>query len=284
MADALSLIIYYTSEAQRPPRFCHSGTAVTKPNWATTMDDIDKVLSYQIKKEIADRYFSFRKMIEQNSAAYLDAIVNATTLYEAGVGIDLIRVYIMLQDPALIRRFQDLIAINHDLFYDSYICSSPTIRERLFTGLCSHGITRRSRFKHLFFDIYLKLQDTVAEYRATRQDLTEEQETISEEIKLFYRKNDLRYILSFLRSLDRNTDATSLLDGGVSPSDSDTSLESKMELTPPQETLLVLPAIPAIPPLKEIKSELLVLIKQALKNQPGLDVRTFCTAAIVKHS
>ncbi|MBE0582582.1 MAG: hypothetical protein IH612_02335 [Desulfofustis sp.] len=241
------------------------------------MEDIDKVLAYEIKKDIADRYFSFRKIIEQDSTAYLTSILAATIDLEASVGLDLIRLYILLGDPQLIKEFQDLTTIAYDLFYDPYICSSPTIKSRLFAGLPVKGLTRKSRFKHLFFMLYQRVQEQSVNYQQTRNQLAEDQETISEQIKLFYRKNDLQNILSFLRSLDRNDQHASLQTGAPNSEGSD--LESKMHLTPPEAPAGLLPDVPVLPSLEKIKKRLQPLLDQALAQQPELDLKSLCNGS-----
>jgi hypothetical protein len=241
------------------------------------MEDIDKVLAYEIKKDIADRYFSFRKMIEEDSTAYVTSILEATVELEASVGLDLIRLYILLGEPVLIKEFQDLTGIADDLFYDPYICSSPTIKNRLFAGLPVKGLTRKSRFKHLFFTLYQRVQEQSVKYQQTRNQLAEDQETISEQIKLFYRKNDLQNILSFLRSLDHNDQHASLQTGA--PNSEGGNLESRMHLTPPEAPAHLLPDVPVLPPLEKIKKRLQPLLDHALAQQPELNTKSLCTGS-----
>jgi hypothetical protein len=238
------------------------------------MEDIDKVLAYEIKKDIADRYFTFRKMIEQDSGAYEKAVIEATIELEASVGLDLIRLYILLGDPPLIRDFQALIGIDSDLYYDPYICSSPTIRKRLFAGHPVKGLTRRSRLRLLFSSIYRRLQAQSVTYQETRTQLIEEQETINQQIVLFHRKNDLQNILSFLRSLDLDDNHAVLQ---TTPENGDQgALERKLELTPPEPAESLLPDVPALPPLETIKKPLFALLDRVLAHQPELDVKTLC--------
>ncbi|MCB2215903.1 hypothetical protein [Desulfofustis glycolicus] len=239
------------------------------------MEDIDKVLAYEIKKDIADRYFNFRKMIERDSAAYIKAVLDATVELEASVGLDLIRLYILLGEPSLIRKFQALIGIAHDLYYDSYICSSPTIRKRLFAGYPVKGLTRRSRLRLLFSSIYRRLQTQSVTYQETRNQLIEEQETIREQITLFYQKNDLQNILSFLRSLDHD-ESHAILQTNTTSGDR-SALERKLEMVPPEPADNLLPDVPVLPPLKTIKKPLFALLDTALKNPPELDVKTLCS-------
>jgi len=236
------------------------------------MEDIDKVLAYEIKKDIAERYFSFRRLIEQDSASYLESVLQTSASFEAGIGLDLVRIYILLKDQDLIEKFQRLVNIPADLFFDPYICTSPTIRQRLFVGLRVKGFTRKRRFIRTFTEIYRRLRASTVSYRQTVEQLTEEHETIVEQIKLFYRKNDLNNILSFIRSLDHPESAYML--EGAPPNDGyRESMDSKMQITAPQSAASLLPDIPALPPLESISQELRLLAKSAFLRQQDLDLK-----------
>lgn len=261
--------IHYNDYHLSSLRFCR-----TLIKDSAAMEDIDKVLAYQIKKDIADRYFGLRKLIEQDSAAYLDTIVDATTEFEAGIGLDLIRLYILLCEPDLIRQFQQLLDLDGDFFYDAYLCSSPTIRARLFASEACPGITRRMRYQRLFFSIYERLQARSESYRRTRQEIEEQWETIVEQINLFYRKNDLQNILSFIKTLDQHDEH--LLTGGRPDPGDRAALENKMHLQPPDSVETLLPRMPVLPSLDLVKERLLPLLKIAFRAQPELDVKAFC--------
>ena len=166
------------------------------------MDDITKILSFEVKKEIADRYFGFRKRIEDDKGLYEQRLTASSLELESSIGFDLIRIYILLQDKGIIDRFIRLVGLPQEFFYDPYFVQSPSIRRRIFSGRKLRGWTRRSRFRNMFLDIYRSLAVHIEEYHRTLSDLTEEQETIREQINLFYRKNDIDTIMSFIRRLD----------------------------------------------------------------------------------
>ncbi len=93
--------------------------------------------------------------------------------------------------------------------------------------------------------------------------LVDDQETISEEIKLFYKKNDLSSILGFLRSLGEfNTRGP--LQGGVEHNIGE-KLEKKLHIQPPSPVEQFLPIISLPAPLLTIKKELKVIINKAYK-------------------
>lgn len=137
---------------------------------------------------------------------------------------------------------------------------------------------KRQRFQNMVFDTYDKLAKHINEYRQTLTELTEEQETIREEINLFYRKNDIDTILSFIRRLD-NPDSSIL--NMMQPAENGghtRGLRDQLRLHPPLPTCEILPTIPAIPDRKQIKRQLVKIIHAAFQNSENSDVKT-----LVKH-
>ena len=141
------------------------------------MEDLTKILSFEVKKEIAERYFGFRKRIEDDKDLYEQRLTISSLELENKIGFDLIRIYILLQSEDLIHRFTHLVGLPEKFFYDPYFVLSPTIRKRAFSGRKLRGWTKRSRFRNMFFDTYISLALQVEEYCKTLSELTEEQET-----------------------------------------------------------------------------------------------------------
>ncbi|MFV0438111.1 MAG: hypothetical protein ACK5PS_12080 [Desulfopila sp.] len=235
------------------------------------MDDITDILAYEVKKEMADRYFGFRKQIESDTAAYLERLALSSLKLENEIGFTLIRLYILLHSAELIARFIRLTGLPEYLYYDPYLLESPTIKKRVFTGASCRGLTRQGRFVNMVLDTYARLEQQVTEYRATQSELTEEQETIRAEINLFYRRNDIDTILRFIRRLDNPGDGTLHAippEQGVSPF----SLAEQMQLQPPRPACELLPVLPAIPDRQQIGAELKELARIAFRQGIDLDL------------
>ena len=118
------------------------------------MEDFAKTLAFEVKKDIAERYFGFRKIIEEDSDAYQKEVISSTLVLETQIGFDLLRIYALLQEDELIQGFYEITNLGEVLFFDSYVSSSPTIRKRLFENQEVHGFFRKSRFQNMFFDVY----------------------------------------------------------------------------------------------------------------------------------
>lgn len=240
------------------------------------MNELDQILSLEIKKEVADRYFGFRKAIEEDIKAYNEQLLVSLRHLEQTIGIDLIRLYILLKYPELINDFFELTGLKDTTFFDPYLLDSPTVKKRVFSGYHCRGWTKRQRFTRLFLDIYRELNQYLASYDHTLQKLFVEQETISEEIKLFYRNNDLSAILGFFRNLETDAVSDALGAGSDMHGGGDAQLADKMRLQPPQTADKILPVMKPLKPLQTIKSPLTRLLHQSFERQGHPDVQSFC--------
>lgn len=237
--------------------------------------DIDKMLSFEIKKEIADRYFGFRKLIEGDINEYDNMIVAAFKRLEQKIGFDLVRLYILLKNEQVIHDFFQKVGLDERLFYDPYLTESPTIRKRVFAGIRPHGLTRRSRFRNMVIETYEELAKDIDEYKINLEQLRDEQQIISEEINLFYQKNDLGTIMSFLRGIGgSNSYKAGAMEGGLTPHTGE-NLEQKMRVNAPLPVEKLLPILPKMHPYKEIKQELEEIIDRAYRLQGGPEMREF---------
>jgi hypothetical protein len=241
------------------------------------MHDMEELLCLEIKKEIADRYFGFRKMIEDDSRQYNQQIREAYGQLENEVGFDLIRLYILLSQEPLIHEFFRLTGLRDQVFLDPYLLQSPTIRQRLFKGQPVHGFTRRSRFHNLFADIYNRVRTGAETYGKTLTRLVEEGKAITEEIDLFHQKNDLGSMMGFLRRLDSGSmQEEGPMAGGVVPL-RDSYFADKMRIATPTAAEKLLPALPCLPEVKSCRRALQELIDAAFEAQGRPEVRTYCT-------
>jgi hypothetical protein len=235
------------------------------------MDNFDSFITFEVKKEIADRYFGFRRIIEKDTKSYLKKILTSSLELENKIGHDLVQIYTLLNDETLRQSFLSLTGLPERLFVDSHINTSPK-KETICYLQKPRGFTRKGCLQNMFFDTYRNLFKHVEEYRDVLKQLSEDHETIREQINLFYQKNDITSILQFLRSLE-NTSMEH------SPPAFDTTggadLEKKMRIHPPLPATELLPEIPAVPPEKSIHKQLKKLIMKACEHQPQLDIRYF---------
>lgn len=225
----------------------------------TVMD----VLAYELKKEVAERYFGFRKLIEEDKLELADKIRQFSFILEKRISFDLIRIYILLKDYELIKAFLKLINLEEELFYDSYLTESQKIKERVFEGLSVRGLTRYNCFYNLVEDCYERLLFHTDRYREKFDELLVDHDNLKEEIKVYYRRNDFGSIMGFLRSLG-DVDRSGGMQGGMEIGLVQ-ELEKKMQIETPPPIEHYLPVIPPLPPFKSIVSDLKPLIKRAFQ-------------------
>jgi hypothetical protein len=236
-------------------------------------DDITTHLAFEIKKEMADRYFGFRKLIEEDLHDYDDQVFTSFRRLEQKIGFDLVRLYILLKDENLIHEFFQLAGFDQMIFYDPYLAESPTLRKRVFTGQKTRGLTKASRFKNMIFDTYEALTIDIDEYRHNLIKLAGERENIVEEINLFYRKHDLGTMMDFLRGFDgAGSYKSGSMEGGIIQQ-SGQKLDEKMRVKPPPPVDQLLPSIPPVAPLSQIKRPLKKIIERAYRMQHQLDLK-----------
>jgi hypothetical protein len=232
--------------------------------------DIAKVLSYEIRKELAEGYFGFRKIIEEDKQSLDQKRKLHTATIEQQICLDLARIYILLQGKKRIHEFLALIGLQEEIFYDPYLLESSTIRARVFEGVKVHGLTRKGRFANLVLDSYGALVNHVKRYMESIGDLIESRVMIEEEIKLFYRKHDLGTIMGFLRSLDSSGNGNEILGAG-SGLVSNTGFEERMRVELPEPIDLILPIVEPLKPLPRVKKDLKRLANEAYREQNRSD-------------
>ncbi|MDA3969890.1 MAG: hypothetical protein PF442_00910 [Desulfobulbaceae bacterium] len=228
--------------------------------------DIVAALNIEIKKEMADRYFSFRKLIESDTQALNKAVANAVKI-EQVVVIDLSRMYILLHDEQLIEKFLHHSGLTSNYYFDAYIVASPTIKTRMFQDISVWGLTWRGRFTKIFLNCYDDLCRHIDIFRSLREELSAEQELIGHTIDMFYRQNDISSMLGFFRSMDSMSQMGSTMEGSIN-SGFDESLQKKMKIIPPHTVDQEIDPLPPLVPAEQIKSKLKELAHEAFKHHP----------------
>ncbi len=237
------------------------------------MEDINTFLAFEIKKEIAERYFGFRKIIEEDTHSYRINILHSSLDLENKIGIDLVRIFALFHSNELIQAFFHLVKLPERLFLDSHLNRSIRIKKNIFKGQTFRGITRKSCLKNMVFDIYKQLYIHINEYQDTLKKLSKDQATIREQINLFYKKNDISSILHFLNSLEGNPQSLSSHVQSDPGHSFGQNLNDKMRIHPPPEVEDLLPVIPSIPPFKNMRTSLKRLASAASLRRPEFDIR-----------
>ncbi len=236
-------------------------------------DDISKHLAFEIKKEMADRYFGFRKLIEEDIQDYDNHVFASFRRLEQEIGFDLVRLYILLKDEDLIHEFFQLAGMDQMIFYDPYLAESPTLKKKVFAGRKTRGLTKAGRFKNMIFDTYETLAKDIEEYRRSLMKLAGDRENIVAEINHFYKKHDLGTMMDFLRGIDGSGLYKSGSMEGSIVAQSGQQLDEKMRVSPPPPVEELLPNVPPVAPLSHIKGKLKKIIERSYRRHNYPDLR-----------
>jgi hypothetical protein len=229
--------------------------------------DFEDILAVELKREIAERYFGFRKMIEEDTLDLTEKIKYQLSILEKRISYELIRIYILLEDETLIHQFMELTGWEEKLYYDPYIIESPTIRNKVFKNIKIRGLTRAGRFKNLVFDAYERLVAHVEHYRQNLEEIETSLDTINQEIELFYRKNDIGNIMGFLRGMESSGNEDRF---GITPDTASVNtFEHKMRLSKPPPIDPELITISPLAPLPNISKDLKKIVDKAYKLHRG---------------
>lgn len=228
---------------------------------------LDEQLSTEIKQDIAERYFGFRKFIEEEKLDLTSKIKEYSFILQKRISFDLIRIYVLLKDEDLIQEFMETVNLDDRLFYDPYIRESPQIVKRVFECQYFEGWTIKGRYINFFLACYDNLTLHAELYRNKIEELEQEQGMITEEVKQFYKQNDISAIMGFLKKISAS-DTSVPLEGGLESGLAE-DLDEKLKITPPMPIEKILPILPPLPPLAKVKGRLKKIVKTAYKRQPA---------------
>lgn len=236
-------------------------------------EDITDILALEVKKEMADRYFGFRKLIEEDIKEYDNKVLTSFLRLEQQIGFDLVRLYILLKDENLIHEFFQLAGLDQLIFYDPYLAESPTLRQRVFAGQKIRGLTRAGRFRNMIFDTYEALRNDINQYRQNLTKLASERDSIADEIQHFYHKHDLSVMMDFLRGLDGSAGyQAGDMAGGLVQQTGD-ALDQKLKVQPPPPVDELLPVLPPVIPLSRLKESFKRIVNLSYNAQGRPDLR-----------
>lgn len=227
------------------------------------MEDFANAIAYEVKQEIANRYFGFRTRIENESKEYLAKLGEIGKEFDAKIRLDLCRMQFLLLEPRLFCLFLSLTGLPKEYAKTLSNRQSSLKVQELFPAIKGRGLTRWRRFRNLAITIYLSLAETIETYRGTCLLLQEEHTEICAEIDKFQRHNDLSDILCFLRNFDAlDSERQKFLH--TNPTlQSDRTLEQDLRILPPAPVTDVLTWPDLLPPPAQIRGPFTELLKQA---------------------
>ncbi len=229
-------------------------------------EDLAESLSLEVKREIAERYFTHRKIIEEEIEEYFKTLKEFEK-EEEKILREILRLIFILKDEDLIERFGEITGKNIKTYYDEYMLSSSYIRKRLFRELKSRGLTSKGKFLRLFESTYKRLLEKLPKYQKQLRSLKAWARRLNEDIEEFHREYDLGSIFFFFRALGESR--PSELAGPVPEDQIRESLEDRLRFrrVPSPESKFV--DLEGLPPWRKVSGDLLRLAKEAYRRHTG---------------
>ncbi len=226
--------------------------------------DIEKALAYQVKKEIAQRYFRLRKLIEDDSANLDQLIDELNDIYINKIRPALFAIYSLLMDKDLIEEFSKTVGIEDPPFLSEFLELSEKERADLVSDLHPRGWFKESRFLSLLKNAYQKLYERWLEYHSLKEETLDELTLVKEEIEQFKKNYSLDEIMQFLRTLNtEDTDRVKAIGRTVEGrklGDFDSKLGFSQDI---EELFKKVPKLDSIPKIEEILPKLEALGEMA---------------------
>lgn len=223
------------------------------------MDDFVNAIAYEVKLEIASRYFGFRSRVEAEIGQYQERLHLADRDYLDAIRLDLQRMRFLLHQEKAWKDFLFLIQLPED----SPILHrqpSPNVSQ-LFSGLKGVGFSRWRRYRDLALKVYRSLENSITAYRETCLDLGDERAELCARIDQFHRNNDLSGILSFLKTFDSSENERLKFLHSLSTPHPGENIDQDLRIPHPRPVADLLPDLPALPPLRKIEHHMTALLK-----------------------
>lgn len=222
------------------------------------MDDFVNAIAYEVKQEIANRYFGFRSRTATEIEEYLAKLAEADREQLGQIRMELGRMRVLLHRQEYFKDFLLMTGLSAD------VAGQPAPDPAsLFAGLKGEGFSHWRRFRDLAFQVYQALAKDFITYRATWIDLDDQHAEICTRIDEFHRNNDLSGILSFLRTFDGSEAERLKFLHAESASRPGRSIDQELRIPHPRPVTDILPEVPALPPLKQVKTAFGDLLRSA---------------------
>ena len=234
--------------------------------------DIEKALAYQVKKEIAQRYFRLRKLIEDDSNNLKELIKQLNEIYHKDIKESLLRIYSLLIDEELIKEFVSKLGLSHIPFLKEFKELSQEDKKRLLKNIKGSGWFKINKYSNKLIKAYEDFYEKWQDYFDLKEEILDELAIVKEELDHFKKNYSLDEIMHFLRGLNLEDEAMKgALGAGIDVRKSD-SFDQEMALDVDLKRLMSsIPELDKIPPVEKISKTLKKLAKKAyFKNKKAL--------------
>jgi hypothetical protein len=219
------------------------------------MDDaVDRTLEalkFHIKKEIVDNYFADRVYLEEEVALLKEEAETYRRDHDL-VGRRFLAFYQSLGADTACAAVQEFLGLQNLPFYRQFQELEPGVCQELLRPYRRRGWTASRRYYNLVFDVYEALQGELEKLREQYDKILIHLRLLNEDIDKFNLSYDFGLIAAQIEALEGRQEVISGGLLGTEREELSTRMRFKRQKLSPEE----LPAVPALPPLKEIKGRL----------------------------
>ncbi len=240
-------------------------------NW----EDIYESLALELKKEIAENYFSEKVYLEEEWNSFKELLEELRTKQKK-IFNNAWKIYFMLQDYDLVEEFEkitnfplkEVISQSKILYEKIYNIPEENLKKKLFANEISpFALTTKGKFIKIFFNIYKRFFKVLQEYLKNYQKIEKLYNILKEETENFHKKFDMSYILSFFNKLNLSELECEL--GTLEDKEKIwKEISERLKIKIPEEFEKDFKKYNNIPEFSKVYSKLSKLIKKAFERNP----------------
>lgn len=222
------------------------------------MEDLASALTFELRHEVATRYFGFRSQIERETNSYLSQLNSFDHSFQQPLLNALALVHQALVSLQYYKKFCTVLGLK----FSNDTNTDPTPQSIPFPAdVRGVGLTKRGRYRDLCRRLTENVLSHLLVYQKEQTGLQATYRHICHQITTFERQNDLGLILSFFRQLDGQVEEQ--FPGlSISSDASPVTLSQELQFHPPPKPACVISANPA-QQFKDLKSQLNTIFDRA---------------------
>ncbi len=240
-------------------------------NW----EDIYENLSLELKREIAENYFSEKLYLEEAWNSFKE-LVDEFRIKQKKVFNDAWKIYFILKNGDLIEDFEkitgfplkEVISQSKRLYKKIYDLPEDELKKKLFSQeLSPFALTQKGRFKKIFFNVYKHLFKNLKDYLEDYNKMERLYNALKEDTERFHQNFDMSYILNFFNKLELSESEEDL--GGIEDREKVwEEITEQLKIKIPEEFIKDFKKYKMIPETSKVYSKLSKLVKKVLERHP----------------
>lgn len=220
------------------------------------MEDIANILAYEIKADLAKRYFGCRKQLENDSSDYLTALLDLSTQGKHNISSTLAKICSLLSARDIYLSFLHFTRLPEVFFCTPSDIAQITQPQNLIAEFHPWGMTRKRKYTKTVHLLYSQLEKDVLHYCDDFSKVQNHYDCICSDLKSFYKNYDLSTTLQFLKEIDDPDKGRATLLNNQPNTDRNNCIDAKLQIPRPSPPAPTMPPLHPITPIKEATGQL----------------------------